>query len=105
MKQLTMGRRHSQKTKLSPAKSPAAATPLVKPSARRVSGPAKVTKQATPKDPGRIGRCQIAGHFPRALRRQLKHLEASTGRTLQDLLGEAIHDFLAKKATAKRSGR
>jgi hypothetical protein len=53
---------------------------------------------AIPASRGQATTCQIAGHFPVTLRRQLKHLEAETGRTLQDLLGEAIRDFLAKKA-------
>lgn len=49
--------------------------------------------------------CQIAGHFPLVLRSRLKHLEATTGRTLQALLGEAIDDVLLKYAKEKRSSR
>lgn len=53
---------------------------------------------------GRAGTCQIAGHFPTSTRRALKHLEAEEGRKLQDLLDEAIHDFLVKKGKAKLVG-
>ena len=52
----------------------------------------------------RVGTCQIAGHFPTSTRRALKHLEAEEGRKLQDLLDEAIHDFLVKKGKAKLVG-
>lgn len=52
----------------------------------------------------RAGTCQIAGHFPTSTRRALKHLEAEEGRKLQDLLDEAIHDFLVKKGKAKLVG-
>ena len=58
--------------------------------------------KATTRKPGaRAGTCQIAGHFPTSTRRALKHLEAEEGRKLQDLLDEAIHDFLVKKGKAK----
>lgn len=63
-------------------------------------------RRAAPANDARgIDTCQIAGHFPIALRGRLKHLEAATGRSLQDLLGEAIADVLAKYAKAKRSRR
>lgn len=68
---------------------------------------ADVTPPSEPisRKPGaRAGTCQIAGHFPTSTRRALKHLEAEEGRKLQDLLDEAIHDFLVKKGKAKLVG-
>ena len=61
-------------------------------------------KAASRKTGGRAGTCQIAGHFPTSTRKALKHLEAEEGRKLQDLLDEAIHDFLVKKGRAKLIG-
>ena len=61
-------------------------------------------KPASRKAGARIGTCQIAGHFPTSTRKALKHLEAEEGRTLQELLDEAIHDFLIKKGRAKLVG-
>ena len=61
-------------------------------------------KPATRRPGARVGTCQIAGHFPTSTRRALKHLEAEEGRKLQDLLDEAIHDFLVKKGKAKLVG-
>ena len=61
-------------------------------------------KLAPRKAGARVGTCQIAGHFPTSTRKALKHLEAEEGRKLQDLLDEAIHDFLIKKGRAKLVG-
>ena len=61
-------------------------------------------KSASRKPGARAGTCQISGHFPTSTRRALKHLEAEEGRKLQDLLDEAIHDFLVKKGKAKLVG-
>jgi hypothetical protein len=66
-----------------------------------VSPPAKTSSG---KAGARAGTCQIAGHFPLSTRKALKHLEAEEGRKLQDLLDEAIHDFLVKKGKAKLVG-
>ena len=62
------------------------------------------TKPPSRKPGARAGTCQIAGHFPTSTRKALKHLEAEEGRKLQDLLDEAIHDFLVKKGKAKLVG-
>ena len=55
----------------------------------------------TRKPGARAGTCQIAGHFPTSTRKALKHLEAEEDRTLQELLEEALDDFLVKKGKAK----
>ena len=42
------------------------------------------------------GTVLIAAHYPREVRATLKHIEADTGRTLRQLLGEAINDLAVK---------
>ena len=76
------------------------------PALRTVTADASLSaaKPATRKPGARAGTCQIAGHFPISTRRALKHLEAEEGRKLQDLLDEAIQDFLIKKGKAKLVG-
>lgn len=69
-----------------------------------VADVAPTLKPTVRKQGARAGTCQIAGHFPTSTRRALKHLEAEEGRKLQDLLDEAIHDFLVKKGKAKLVG-
>lgn len=49
----------------------------------------------------RSGTRQIAGHFPEATLRALKHVIAEENTTLQALLEEAIDDLLVKKGRAK----
>jgi hypothetical protein len=44
----------------------------------------------------RAGKVQVQGYFPEDTRRRLKVLAAQQGRTLEDLLGEAIADLMAK---------
>jgi hypothetical protein len=44
----------------------------------------------------RAGKVQVQGYFSQATRRQLKMLAAQQGRTVEDVLGEAIADVLAK---------
>jgi len=44
----------------------------------------------------RAGKVQIQGYFSEELRRRLKMLAAQSGRTIEDLLGEAIGDLLTK---------
>lgn len=63
---------------------------------------------ATPRNKPRItkpgarsGTRQIAGHFPEATLRALKHVIAEEGTTLQALLEEAIDDLLVKKGRSK----
>jgi hypothetical protein len=48
----------------------------------------------------RADRVQIQGYFPEETRRRLKMLAARTDRTVEDLLGEALADLLAKHASA-----
>ena len=45
----------------------------------------------------RAGRVQIQGYSPEETRRRMKMLAAQEGRTLEDLLGEAIADLLEKR--------
>jgi hypothetical protein len=60
------------------------------------------TKTRHPKKTGaRAGTRQIAGHFPDATLRALKHVMAEEDTTLQALLDEAIDDLLVKKGRAK----
>jgi hypothetical protein len=60
------------------------------------------TKIRHPKKTGaRAGTRQIAGHFPDATLRALKHVMAEEDTTLQALLDEAIDDLLVKKGRAK----
>ena len=47
----------------------------------------------------RAGRVQIQGYFPEETRRALKMLAVRQDRTVEDLLGEAIADLLAKHAS------
>ena len=63
-----------------------------------VAAPPKTT---TRKPGARTGTCQIAGHFHPSVRKAFKHLEAEEDRTLQQLLEEALDDFLVKKGKAK----
>jgi hypothetical protein len=48
----------------------------------------------------RAGRVQIQGYFTEETRRALKMLAVRQDRTVEDLLGEAIVDVLAKYAAA-----
>lgn len=58
------------------------------------SGGAADAPRATPAT--RAGTKPIAGHFPAGVRTQLKMLAAEKGRTMEDLLGEALNDLFAK---------
>lgn len=49
----------------------------------------------------RAGTRQIAGHFPDATLKALKHVMAEEDTTLQALLDEAIDDLLVKKGRSK----
>ena len=44
----------------------------------------------------RVGKVQVQGYFPPETRQRLKILAASSGRTVEELLSEAIDDLLAK---------
>jgi hypothetical protein len=61
--------------------------------------PARDRKPA--KTGARAGTRQIAGHFPDATLKALKHLMAEEDTTLQALLDEAIDDLLVKKGRTK----
>ena len=39
---------------------------------------------------------QIQGYFPAPTRRRLKMLAVTSGRTMEELLGEALDDLFAK---------
>jgi hypothetical protein len=60
----------------------------------------KATVVASPPVPpaktSRADKVQIQGYFPTEVRRDLKTLAAQQERTLEDMLGEAIVDLLAK---------
>ena len=59
------------------------------------------TQTRKPKPGARAGTRLIAGHFPEATLKALKHLMAEEDTTLQALLEEAIHDLLTKKGMTK----
>lgn len=64
--------------------------------------PTSRIKDRRPRKPGaRAGTRQIAGHFPDATLKALKHLMAEEDTTLQALLDEAIDDLLVKKGRTK----
>lgn len=65
--------------------------------------PAPLVRAQTrkPKSGARAGTRLIAGHFPEATLKALKHLMAEEDATLQALLEEAIHDLLTKKGMTK----
>ena len=65
----------------------------------RRSTPTRDRKPA--KTGARAGTRQIAGHFPDATLKALKHLMAEEDTTLQALLDEAIDDLLVKKGRTK----
>lgn len=44
----------------------------------------------------RAGKVQIQGYFPVATRKRLKLLAVTSGRTMEELLAEAIDDLFAK---------
>jgi hypothetical protein len=63
--------------------------------------PAQIKARQPKKTGARAGTRQIAGHFPDATLRALKHLMAEEDTTLQALLDEAIDDLLVKKGRSK----
>jgi hypothetical protein len=63
--------------------------------------PAQIKPHHTKKTGARAGTRQIAGHFPDATLRALKHVMAEEDTTLQALLDEAIDDLLVKKGRSK----
>jgi hypothetical protein len=44
----------------------------------------------------RVGKVQIQGYFPVATRKRLKLLAVNTGRTMEELLAEALDDLFVK---------
>lgn len=46
--------------------------------------------------PGRVGKTNITGYFPPAVKKQLRLLAAERETTIQNLLAEALNDFFAK---------
>jgi hypothetical protein len=73
----------------------APAAPLV------AASPIRPPRTRKPKPGARAGTRLIAGHFPEATLKALKHLLAEEDTTLQALLDEAIHDLLVKKGMTK----
>ena len=65
-----------------------------------VSQPVR-SKTRKPKPGSRAGTRLVAGHFPEATLKALKHMMAEEDTTLQALLEEAIHDLLTKKGMTK----
>lgn len=65
------------------------------------ASPIRNTRSRKPKPGARAGTRLIAGHFPEATLKALKHLMAEEDTTLQGLLDEAIHDLLIKKGMTK----
>lgn len=59
------------------------------------------SRDRKPKPGARAGTRLVAGHFPDATLKALKHLMAEEGTTLQALLEEAIGDLLIKKGRTK----
>lgn len=49
----------------------------------------------------RAGTSQIAGHYPKAVRQQLKMLSAERGRFMEDMIAEALNDLFAKYGKAE----
>jgi hypothetical protein len=68
----------------------AVALAVPKPKQPRGRPPATAPKTAPPKTK------LIGGHFDPAVGRQLKMLAAEQGRTIQDVLGEALNDLFVK---------
>lgn len=65
------------------------------------ASPIRHGRTRRPKPGARAGTRLIAGHFPEATLKALKHLMAEEDTTLQALLDEAIHDLLIKKGMTK----
>jgi hypothetical protein len=63
--------------------------------------PIRQARTRKPKSGARAGTRLIAGHYPEATLKALKHLMAEEDTTLQALLDEAIHDLLIKKGMTK----
>jgi hypothetical protein len=80
----------------------AAMQPKPQPASSQQSRSHPQPKDRHPKKTGtRTGTRQIAGHFPDATLRALKHVMAEEDTTLQALLDEAIDDLLVKKGRTK----
>lgn len=46
--------------------------------------------------PSRVGKSNVTGYFPPAVKKQLRILAADRDTTIQDLLAEALNDLFAK---------
>ncbi len=47
--------------------------------------------------PGRVGKTNVTGYFPPAVKKQLRLLAAEEETTIQELLAEALNDLFAKR--------
>ena len=79
----------------------AALKPSMPTSTIDTNGRAARSQDRKPKPGARAGTRLIAGHFPDATLKALKHLMAEEDATLQVLLEEAIDDLLVKKGRTK----
>ena len=68
-----------------------------------VEVPAKAEAATSESDPtlspsarSRLGKSNVTGYYPTAVKKQLRMLAAERETTLQNLLGEAINDLFAK---------
>ena len=48
------------------------------------------------KQPSRVGTVPITGHFPEEVRKQLKILAITEGKTVQLMMAEALNELFAK---------
>jgi hypothetical protein len=72
--------------------------------ATEVPSPA-AAEQAAPVQPSRIGTKAITVHFPEEVRRQLKTMAAEQGRSIEDMVGEALNLLFARYRKAEIAPR
>ena len=53
-------------------------------------------RQAGGKPPSRVAAVQVAGYYPKEVRVQLKILAAEQGRSMENMIAEALNDLFAK---------
>jgi hypothetical protein len=68
---------------------------------RKAAAAEVVAKKSAPAV-SREGRVLIAGHFERYVLTALKHIAADDGATMQNIVGEALNDFLIKRGSEAR---
>lgn len=90
----------SKRTNIADAMRDAARSTHVRSVATLVETPAQtqIPTETSPKSvaqPSRSGTKAVTGHFPPAVRYQLKLLAAEQGRTMEDMLAEALNMLFA----------